>query len=86
MSHTIAGKTEHAGEVIVLGSRVTMRDETSGREDTFTLVSPIDAKPSAGKLSTESPLAHALVGARVSHTVTVHTPRGDRRVTVLALA
>ncbi|MGZ4201876.1 MAG: GreA/GreB family elongation factor [Thermoleophilaceae bacterium] len=86
MSQTVEGKTERPGEVIVLGSRVTMRDETSGRQDTFTLVSPFDAKVSAGKLSSESPLAHALVGAQVSHTVTVHTPRGDRRVTVLALA
>jgi transcription elongation factor GreA len=72
-------------DVVTLGTRVTMRDEASGREDTFTLVPALEAAPSSGKLSFESPLARALVGARADDTVKVQTPRGERRVTLIAL-
>jgi transcription elongation factor GreA len=72
-------------DVVALGTRVTVKDETSGRHDTFTLVPAIEAKPSAGRLSFESPLARALVGARAGDTVRVQTPRGERRVTAVAL-
>ncbi len=70
---------------VALGSRVTVRDESSGREDVFTLVPATEAKPSEGKLSFEAPLAQALAGARPGETVTVATPRGDRRMTVVSL-
>jgi transcription elongation factor GreA len=73
-------------DVVALGSTVTMRDEASEREDTFTLVPAIEAKPSAGKLSFDSPLARALVGATVGSVVEVHTPRGVRQITVLSLS
>jgi transcription elongation factor GreA len=72
-------------DVVALGTRVTLKDEASGRQDTFTLVPSIEAKPSAGTLSFESPLARALVGARAGDTVRVLTPRGERRVTAIAL-
>jgi transcription elongation factor GreA len=72
-------------DVVALGTRVTLKDEASGRQDTFTLVPAFEAKPSAGKLSYESPMARALVGARASDTVRVQTPRGERRMTVIAL-
>lgn len=70
---------------VALGSRVTVKDETSGREDVFTLVPATDAKPSEGRISFEAPLARALAGARVGQTVTVATPRGERRMSVIAL-
>jgi transcription elongation factor GreA len=74
-----------SADVVALGSTVTMRDEASGREDTFTLVPALDAEPSAGKLSYDSPVARALVGASPADTVQVATPRGVRRVTVISL-
>jgi transcription elongation factor GreA len=72
-------------DTVALGSRVTVRDEGSGREDTFMLVPATEAKPSEGKLSFEAPLARALDGARPGETVTVPTPRGDRRMTLVSL-
>jgi transcription elongation factor GreA len=72
-------------DVVALGSTVTLRDETSGREDTFTLVPALEAQPSAGRLSYDSPMARALVGATVGAVVDVHTPRGVRQVTVSSL-
>src|SRR5438067_4066894 len=34
-------------DVVTLGTKVTMRDEASGREDTFTLVPALEAQPAA---------------------------------------
>jgi transcription elongation factor GreA len=78
-------ETAPAADVVALGTTVTLRDEGSGREDTFTLVSALDAAPSDGKLSFDSPLARALVGAKAGKLVDVPTPRGVRKVTVLSL-
>jgi transcription elongation factor GreA len=51
----------------------------------FVLVPATQADPSNGKLSFEAPMARALVGARPGDTVSVSTPRGERRLEVLAL-
>jgi transcription elongation factor GreA len=72
-------------DVVALGSRVTVKDEGSGREDVFVLVPATEAKPSEGKLSFEAPMAQALVGAKQGDTVIVATPRGERKLSVLAL-
>ena len=72
-------------DIVALGSRVTVKDEASGREDVFVLVPATEANPSSGRLSFEAPMAQALVGARVGDIVTVLTPRGDRQLAVVAL-
>jgi transcription elongation factor GreA len=72
-------------DVVALGSRVTVKDEASGRQDVFVLVPATEANPSSGKLSFDAPMAQALVGAREGDVVTVSTPRGERRLAVLAL-
>ena len=70
---------------IGFGSRVRLRDEVGDREVTYTLVASLEADARAGRLSYESPVAQALVGARVGDTVTVTTPRRKRDYAVLAI-
>ena len=48
------------------GTTVTVADEETGREATYTLVGPTEADLSAGKLSAESPVAKALMGSRAA--------------------
>ncbi len=72
-------------DVVGLGTRVTVKDEGSGREDVFVLVPATEADPSNGKLSFEAPMARALVGAKAGDTVKVATPRGERRLAVVSL-
>jgi transcription elongation factor GreA len=72
-------------DVVGLGTRVTVKDEGSGREDVFVLVPATEADPSNGKLSFEAPMARALVGAKAGDTVKVSTPRGERRLAVMSL-
>jgi transcription elongation factor GreA len=74
--------SEHVG----FGSTVTFVDEGTGREQTFTIVGTTEQDLKAGKLSSESPIAQALVGARVGDVVGVETPGGKRDMRVTKLA
>ena len=69
-------------DVVGFGSTVTVVDEESGTRSEFTLVGATEADLKSGRLSAESPVAQALVGARAGEVVTVETPRGDRRYRV----
>ena len=71
---------EHSGDatVVSFGSTVRVTDLESGREQQFTLVGPTEADLKSGKLSAESPVARALMGAGPGDVVKVETPRGDR--------
>ncbi|MGI8731021.1 MAG: transcription elongation factor GreA [Solirubrobacteraceae bacterium] len=66
-------------DVVGFGSTVAVVDETSSRELEFTIVGPTEADLKTGRLSSESPVAQALIGARAGETVSAETPGGDRR-------
>ncbi len=59
-------------QVVTIGSTVTV--EIEGVEETYTIVGKIEAKPSAGRISNESPYGKALLGHRVGDEVTIQTP------------
>jgi transcription elongation factor GreA len=72
-------------DVVGFGSRVEVEDADSGRHQTYTLVSATESDPGAGRLSIASPVGRALEGARPGDTVRAPTPRGERRLKVLAI-
>jgi transcription elongation factor GreA len=73
------------GDVVGFGSRVTLLDEQSGRELSYTLVAKVSADPGSGRLSIDSPVGQALVGARAGDVVSVRTPKGARQLKITAL-
>jgi len=73
------------GDVVHFGSTVTFVDEASGKEQTFTIVGTTEQDLKAGKLSSESPIARALIGAKVGAVVQVDTPGGKRDMRVTKL-
>jgi transcription elongation factor GreA len=73
-------------DVVAFGSRVLVRDEASAREATYTIVGPTEADASSGTLSSSSPVARALLGARPGETVAVEAPSGIRPLTVLEIS
>jgi transcription elongation factor GreA len=73
-------------DVVGFGSTVVVVDESSGRELTFTLVGPTEADLKTGRLSSESPVARALIGARAGDDVAVETPGGERRYRVAGVS
>jgi transcription elongation factor GreA len=61
------------------GATVQVADEETGRAQTFTLFGPTEADLKTGKLSAESPMAQALMGAAPGDVVEVDAPSGLRR-------
>ena len=72
-----------AGEV-AFGAAVTVTGE--GGERTFTIVGEDEADLATLKVSYVSPLAEALMGARVGDRVVWRRPAGDLELTVTAIA
>jgi transcription elongation GreA/GreB family factor len=70
--------------VVGLGSRVTVRWEEDG-EETYTIVEPAEVDSSAGRISYESPVGHALMDHRAGDRVAVKTLAGPAWLEVLAV-
>ena len=68
--------------VVSFARPVEVVDEETGEAHRWTLVGAAEADRAAGKLSAESPVARALMGAAPGEVVTVKTPRGARRLRV----
>jgi len=56
-------------DVVSLGSTVVV--EVEGQKDEFTIVGSLEADPAAGKISDESPVGKALLGAKPGAVVEV---------------
>jgi len=64
------------------GSEVGVTDLGTGAPRTFKIVSPNDARPGGGLLSSTSPIAQALLGHRTGAVVAVETPAGTRELRI----
>ena len=73
------------GDVVSFGSTIEVEDD-AGRKLTYRIVSSQDAAPSQGLLSAESPMAAALSGCRAGDVAVVSTPKGDRKLRVVAVS
>ena len=73
------------GDVIGFGSTVEVEDQDSGKRMTYTLVAVHEASAADGRLSAESPMATALDGLKRGEVAVVSTPRGERRLKVIAV-
>jgi transcription elongation factor GreA len=70
------------GEVRV-GCSVTVRFDEDGEEETWMIVGSAEANPRQGRISNESPIGAALLGKRARHKVTVQTPSGVMKLTIV---
>lgn len=75
---------QNGGKEVRLGSTVTVRDD-DGDEETYTIVGSSEAKPAQGKISNESPVGKALLGRNVRQKVTVATPGGSYKLTIVKI-
>jgi transcription elongation factor GreA len=73
------------GEEVGFGSTVDVRDEETGTERAYTLVAALESAPAEGRISVESPIAGALRGRRAGDIAEVKTPRGVRRLRIVAV-
>lgn len=70
------------GEVRV-GSQVTVRFDEDGEEETWMIVGSAEANPRQGRISNESPIGSAILGKRSRQKVTVQTPSGVMKLTIV---
>lgn len=68
-----------------LGSRVTVRFDGEDDEESWVIVGSAEARPREGKISNESPIGAALLGKRPRQKVTVETPSGQMKITIVKI-
>ncbi|CAN5555158.1 transcription elongation factor GreA [soil metagenome] len=64
---------------VSVGAIVHVKDQRSGKSQKFRLVGAAEADPAEHRLSNESPIGKALIGAKRNDIVTVETPRGPKK-------
>ncbi|MEW6180591.1 MAG: transcription elongation factor GreA [Chloroflexota bacterium] len=72
-----------AADSVQVGSRVTIQEEGSDTQETYSIVGAAEANPSEGKISNESPLGKALLNHKPGDKVQVDAPAGSFRVTII---
>lgn len=72
-------------DTVGFGTRVTLIDlaDEDEEEEVYTIVGTAESDPENGRLSNESPVGSALLGAHVGDTVSAVTPGGVRRLRVV---
>ena len=70
-------------DFVIIGSTVVI--EMEGEVDEFTIVGSVEADPSKKRISNESPVGAALLGAKVGESVEVTTPIVRYRCKVLEI-
>ena len=71
-----------AGDDVRHGSTVAVTDLGKGSTQSFKIVSPNEANPKEGLISSSSPVAQALIGGRVGDEVQLPIPAGVRKLRV----
>lgn len=66
-----------------LGSTVELKN---GKTVKYTVVGSVEADPTSGKISDESPLGLALMGKAVGDKATITTPKGDTTYTIVSIS
>jgi transcription elongation factor GreA len=86
LAHAVVSEAASGGAAGV-GSQVSYRDADSGKVTEVTLVHRLEADLAAAKLSVESPIGEALLGASEGDEVSFETPRGgSKSLEVLSVA
>ncbi len=72
----VVDRSNSAGEIADLGSKVTLVEVGTDRERTIQLVGSFEADPLQDRISILSPLGEAVLGKTQGDTIVVQTPKG----------
>ena len=81
---TVVDPAGQARDQVRFGAAVKMLDE-DGKAHRFTIVGDDEADVAGGKVSWASPLAKAMIGAKVGDTVIWRRPAGDAEVKIVEI-
>ena len=74
-----------AADTFAFGRTAEVLDEAKGEANTWTLVGSTEASLADGRLSAESPIGRALLGAKIGKPIEIETPKGSRTFVVQKL-
>lgn len=69
-------ENDGVSDYVRIGATVTIREEGTSEDETYTIVGPAEANPALGRISQKSPIGSALMGHKKGDTVRVETPGG----------
>ncbi len=72
-----------SGDSVKFGATVLIADEDTGEEQTIQIVGQYESSAEDGKISITAPLSRALIGKSVDDSVTVVTPKGERKYEIV---
>ena len=73
-------------DTVNIGNRVKVMDETFGEELEYTIVGSSETNPLEMKISDESPIGRALIGASIGEVVKAETPGGEVVMKVIEIS
>ena len=79
---TLVDTVNQPREQVHFGAVVKIEDEEGATQE-FAIVGDDEADVAGGKISWASPLAHAMIGAKVGDTVAWHRPAGETEVSII---
>lgn len=83
-SHEVVDPSGQKSDQILFGATVTVEDE-DGAKKIYQIVGIDETDPARGKVSWISPIARALINAKVGDAVVLRTPQGERELSVLKI-
>ena len=75
-----------AKDIVSIGSKVTLYDEEFEENIDYSIVGSVEANPTAGRISNESPLGKVLIGRGIGETVSVEAPDGLIKYKIINIA
>lgn len=70
---------------VTIGNSVKIEYVDDGDVETYSIVGSTEADPFANKISNESPIAKAILGAKVNDVVAVDSPNGTYNVKIIEI-
>jgi transcription elongation factor GreA len=79
---------QHTGrkDMVVVGSQITVVEKGSKDKEVYRIVGSAEANPREGKISVESPLGKAMLGAKVGDEVKYKAPDGEMIFVIKSIA
>jgi transcription elongation factor GreA len=83
LAHSEVVEPQSSDIVVDIGETVVL--QADGEVETYTIVSPAESDPDAGRISYESPVGHTLLKHRVGDEVDVTVPAGRLHYRIVAV-
>ena len=82
----VISDSEVKTDAVNVGARVKIHNHKFDTDLEYYIVGPTEADPINNRISDQSPIGSALIGAKSGETVTAITPGGEMKITILEIS